>query len=221
MDPRNKSKTPAQNPWTGLPEEFSFKVLSALEKEFTERVKKGEFIVEGKIFQDEILIRIGYIESGRLRQMNFEASIDFDRDKSTALDNFYICIDCLGVWIRDSFKNLDHDESLDLPISWRATDFQGQTVFLQYSSVNSRLEQEANRLLGIANQALFNEAQAAEDAFDLAETDIDLTSEQAAERLKDLLGYLPEDQESGEALQESLQEPLRKPLRKPLSRERH
>ncbi len=200
MDPRNKSKTPAQNPWTGLPEEFSFKVLSALEKEFEERMKNGEFIVEGKLFEDEILIRIGYIENGRLRQMNFEASIDFDRDKATALDKFYTCIDCLGVWMRETFKNLDHDENLDLPLSWRATDFQGQTVFLQYSSVNSRLEQEANRLLGIASDALFNEAPSAEDAFDLAETDIDLSNEQAAERLKDLLGYVPEDHENTETL---------------------
>ncbi len=177
MDPRNKSKSA----WTGLPEEFSFKVLSALEKEFPEKAKNGEFIVEGKLFEQEILIRIGYLENGRLRQMNFEASLDYDPEKSEILDNFYTCIDCLGVWIRESFKNMDEDESLDLPLSWRATDFQGQTVFLQYSSVNSRLEQEANRLLGIGSDALFNEAQEAEDAFDLAEVDPDLSKHEGLE----------------------------------------
>ena len=188
MDPRNKSKAP----WTSLPEEFSFKVLSALEKEFPKQANSGEFIVEGKVFEQEIFIRIGYLEKGRIRQMNFEASIDYDRIKNDEipeknlastgnnadiLDNFYICIDCLGVWIKDTFKNIAHDENLDLPLTWRPTDFHGQTVFLKYSSVNSRLEQDADRLLGIESDTLFHESGTTEDAFDLAEVDPDLSSD--------------------------------------------
>jgi len=170
MKPRNYSKLP----WTGLPEEFAFKILSALEKEFPEQAKTGEFIVEGKIFEGEIIMRIGFLERGRIRQMNFEASFDYDSKKDNLLDHLYTCIDCLGVWMHETFKRGKEDEDLDLPLLWRPMSFQGQTIYLQFSHVNSRLEQEADRLLGLSSEELFNEPTQAEDAFDLAVVDPDL-----------------------------------------------
>ena len=175
MNPRNLSKAP----WTSLPEEFAFKVLSALEKEFPEQFKVGEFITEGKIFDTEILIRIGYLENGRLRQINFEASLDYDREKAeNILENFYTCIDALAVWMHQYFESVAKDEDVDLPLVWRASDFKNQTVFFQFSTVNSRLEQEADRLLGVLADDLFNEEAPGEDAFEHAIVDPDLSKDQ-------------------------------------------
>ncbi len=175
MNPRNLSKAP----WTSLPEEFAFKVLSALEKEFPEQSKVGEFIAEGKMFDTEILIRIGYLENGRLRQINFEASLDFDREKAeNMIENFYICIDSLAVWMHQYFDHIAKDEDVDLPLVWRASDFKNNTVFFQFSTVNSRLEQEADRLLGVLADDLFNEELPGEDAFEHAIIDPDLSKAQ-------------------------------------------
>ncbi len=171
MSPRNQSKAP----WTSLPEEFAFKVLSALEKDFAPQSKNGEFIVEGKIFDNEILIRIGYLEGGRIRQVNFEASFDYDGEKTDIIENFYICIDALGVWMHEYFEKVEKDEDIDLPLVWRGSDFKNNTVFLQFSTVNSRLEQEADRLLGLAKDQLFHEEPVGEDAFEHAIIDPDLS----------------------------------------------
>ena len=173
MNPRIQSKAP----WTTIPEEFAFKVLSALEDEFPKQSKNGEFLVEGKIFDNEILMRIGYLEKGRIRQINFEASVDYDREKSNTLDTFYICIDALGVWMNEYFTQIEQDEDVDLPLEWRASDFKNQTVFFQFSTVNSRLELEADRLLGITSEALFNEDPIGDDAFDHAIIDPDLSAD--------------------------------------------
>ncbi len=179
MTPRNQTKAP----WTSLPEEFAFKVLSALEEEFSKQAKIGEFVVEGKIFDSEILIRVGYLEAGRLRQMNFEASIDYDRERADIIETFYICVDCLGRWLVEYFDLSEKDEDIDLPIDlpivWRASEFKNQTVFLQFSTVNSRLEQEADRLLGVASEALFKDDLPGEDAFEHAIIDPDLSAEKS------------------------------------------
>ncbi len=173
MNPRNQ----IQSSWTSIPEEFSFKVLNALEAEFAKQAKAGEFIVEGKIFDNEILIRIGYLERGRLRQINFEASVDYDRESSEILDSFYLCVDSLGLWMHEYFEKAEQDEDQDLPLTWRPAEFKNNTVFMQFSTVNSRLEQEADRILGMSSSALFNEEIAGEDAFEHAIIDPDLSSE--------------------------------------------
>lgn len=178
MNPRNLSKATSKASWTSLPEEFAFKVLSALEKEFPEQSKVGEFITEGKIFDSEILVRIGYLENGRLRQINFEASLDYDRERTEdIIENFYICIDALAGWMHQYFEQVAKDEDVDLPLVWRASDFKNNTVFFQYSTVNSRLEQEADRLLGTLANDLFNEDLPSEDAFEHAVVDPDLSKD--------------------------------------------
>ncbi len=184
MTPRNRSKAP----WTGLPEEFAFKVLSALEQEFSVQAALGEFITEGKIFDQEILIRIGYLEKDRIRQINFEASIDYDSEKSdtisdTGIDTFYLCIDALAVWIHEYFAQIEKDEDPTVPALWQATEFKKHTLYFQMSTVNSRLEQMADRLLNeTADDRLFHAEEPGDDAFEHALVDPDLTSTQKNDR---------------------------------------
>jgi hypothetical protein len=165
--------------WTDLPADFRKKVEQVFAEQFEYESTKGEFLVDGRIYNEEIILRIGYLEKGRLRQINFEASIDIPKakkeDDSTikTMDLLYTCIDALGSLMEDYF-DLDEEEELDVPLHWRPYEFEDQTVYLQHSTVNTTLEAEADRLLGVGNAQLFNEDLGDEDALAKAEIDPEL-----------------------------------------------
>ncbi|MEK7356968.1 MAG: hypothetical protein AAB250_10995, partial [Bdellovibrionota bacterium] len=65
---------------TLVPPEFLAKVIGVFEKQFE---VEGEFIADGAIFPQELVLRVGYLEPGRLKQINFEASMDVTKSVST------------------------------------------------------------------------------------------------------------------------------------------
>jgi hypothetical protein len=71
----------------------------------------------------------------------------------------------------------DQDEiadALDFPTQWRPYEIEGEAVYLQSSTINSRLESEADRLLGEADAALVRDSQDSEDALERAVIDNEL-----------------------------------------------
>ena len=181
--------------WTELPSEFLSKVRLVFDNQFKAETALGEFIVDGRIYPEEVLVRVGYLEHGRLKQINFEASMDLAKAKaatgdqggdqggeqSSTMELLYVCIDSLGSLMEEYFQIEDGDE-LDVPNYWRAYEFEGDTVYLQHSTLNTKLESEADRLLGLEAKKLFNDVAAdgepggasSEDALAKAEIDADL-----------------------------------------------
>ena len=155
--------------WTALPAEFVEKVSAVFGDNFQSESDAGEFIVDGRLYASEILLRVGYLEKGRLKQMNFEASMDYDPDKKNAVERLYACIDVVASMMEEYFVALESggaeeeiEEALDFPVSWRPYEFEGETVYLQTSTVNTRLEDEADRLLGLNKSALVRDDEEAE-----------------------------------------------------------
>jgi hypothetical protein len=137
-----------------------------------------------------MVIRVGFLEQGRLKQINFEASVDLPAQSSEKLltttpseaeapqtqDDYlfsnlsasdsssenqtmkklYTCIDALG-GIMEEYFQLKNDEDLDFPLRWQPYDFEGEKIYLQHSTINSRLEEEANRLLGLIDDQLVHD----------------------------------------------------------------
>jgi hypothetical protein len=68
-------------------------------------------------------------------------------------------------------------DKVDVPLHWKGYEFEGETIYLQYSTVNTKLEEEANRLLGLIGDALVNERNTDEDAMTAAQVDSDLAFE--------------------------------------------
>lgn len=178
--------------WTPLPAEFIEKVQSVFQNEFKVEAARGEFLVEGRIYPEEVLMRVGYLESGRLKQINFEASMDLprrdaqknqeqgevaDSQKKSSLDRLYLCIDALGSVMDEYFEAGEEEEDIDIPRTWAPFDFEGDEVYLQYSTVNTKLEEEADRLLGLIDKQLVYENEPSEDALRNAEIDTDLALE--------------------------------------------
>src|SRR5690606_11832643 len=121
-----------------------------------QQTAKGEILVEGRIYAEELLLRVGYLEKGRLAQANFEVSLDFNAAKQNALEQVHFAIDCAASMMEDYFQN---DQSLiDFPRIWQPFQISGREVFLQASSVNTRLEAEADRILGTHDDHLVKDA---------------------------------------------------------------
>ncbi len=210
-------RLPTSTQWTEVPEDFLAKVRQVFQTQFKTKATGGEFIADGQIYPDEVLLRIGYVESGRLKQINFEASMDVKKsvidesildsdeivldedekvsnfgarrkafaddeaevasDKSTTMDRLFSCIDILGSLMEEYFAAETGVDEMDVPLHWKGYEFEGERIYLKYSTVNTKLEVEANRLLGFIGDALVNERTADEDAMAAAQVDSDLAFE--------------------------------------------
>lgn len=145
MTPRLKTS----KKWTAFPQDFVEQIREAFLETFPKEMKAGELLVEGRIYQGEILLRVGYIEKGRLQQNNFEVSIEYKHDQ--AVDRIQDAIDAAASMMADYFEA---EGEIDFPRAWKEYDFENQKIFCQYSTVNSKLEAEADRLLGVEDENL-------------------------------------------------------------------
>lgn len=174
MTPRNST---AKN-WTALPSEFREKAASVFSQNFKDESEKGEFFIEGRIYPSEIIMRAGYIETGRLKQTNFEVSMDHAPNEK-AMDKLFLGIDVLGSVFETHFEHLREEEvdDVEYPINWEEFDFDDSKVYLRFSTANTRLEAEANRLLGIDEDTTLyveDEENLAGDALEHATIDSEL-----------------------------------------------
>ena len=163
--------------WTPFPSEFTEKIIQVMSENFTEQAAKGHFSVEGRIYPQEILMRVGYNETGRLKQDNFEASMDYTMKtpEQSAQKTIFSCLDAIGTSFDELFNS---NEEIELPKHWEAYDFDGDIVWMQYSTVNTDLEAEANRLLNsLGDDSLVKEDFGDEDALTNAIVDNELAAD--------------------------------------------
>lgn len=167
MQPRLTSSTK----WTLFPKEYLEQIKSVLDESYKDYLSKGEFIVEGKIYREELLLRIGFLEKGRLRQINFEASIEYTFEKDNVIDSINQCFDCcssmLGEYLERTMSTetttpnslfesenieVNLEDQMNLPYTWTLINFNEREIHIQFSTVNSFLENQANALLGDSSE---------------------------------------------------------------------
>ena len=146
MEPRQKNS----KKWTKIPQELLLQIKEALEQSFQDFRDKGAFIAEGKLYASELLLRLGFLESGRLQQHNFEASLDYDFKKENLLQLIHFATDCTSSMMAEFFES----KNTEFPKEWTHFTIENRSVFLKHSTVNSDLENQADALLGEANEAL-------------------------------------------------------------------
>ncbi|AHI05933.1 hypothetical protein BDW_07155 [Bdellovibrio bacteriovorus W] len=169
MNPRLKSS----KSWTKFPKEYSDQILAVFNENFAEFLKDATLIIDGRIYSEEIMLRVGYLEKGRLAQANFETSMNYSQTEQDALQRIHNCVDAAASMM---MEYLESKGEVDFPYAWKEFNFQGNKVFLQFSTENSSLEEEANRLLGLTDEDLFNEEDMDdEDALTRAELDEELS----------------------------------------------
>ena len=154
MDPRLKSS----NTWSALPGDVTKMILKLLKEQFTKRVPNGVFHSEGRIYQNEVLLRIGFLSQGDIKQNNFEGSIEYKPGSEKVVD----CIQHLYHATASMMETFFAQPDTNFPEDWLEFDVEEKTVYLRHSSVNTALEAEADKLLGSEETALINKNSEAE-----------------------------------------------------------
>lgn len=152
MNPR----LPTSKKWTSVPPEFLQQIRETLTGLWSVKKPGAKFFVEGRLFPQEIIARIGILEHGRLAQNNFEISRDLN-PKEPLIEQLTSTFDA-SMHLAEEFLEGGEEANTSLyPRVWKEMKFAGKPFFFQYSTENSELEAEANRWLGEDSEGLFNE----------------------------------------------------------------
>lgn len=142
MEPRLKTS----KKWTALPKELIEQIRGVFKENFKQETKGSTIELEGRIYPEELLFFIGVHEGKRLKQNNFEISIPYKQNKDNVMKLVHLGMDAAAALFTQLFENEDDDE---FPRIWQEVQFEGRQIFVQYTTVNSELEKEANRILGL------------------------------------------------------------------------
>jgi hypothetical protein len=182
-----KPRLPSSKKWTAFPKEYLEQIDTVFKQGFAAQLVGAQLFIEGRIYPQEILLRVGMLEKGRLVQNNFEVSVEYSPIKKDAVERIHNAIDAAASMMNEYFET---DGEVEFPKVWKEYDFDPIKVFLQYSTVNTGLEAQANALLEKTDPQLVIEEDESEDALDRAEEslateaddpDDDLTEEGASE----------------------------------------
>lgn len=149
MEPRLKTS----KKWTGFPKDYLKQIIDACGQNFSPQAKKGKFHADGRIYPGEILLQVGYLESGRLKQANFEASIEYETRKDDVLKLIHLAIDACASLLAEYFE----EEETDFPREWKVFLIESREVYLRHTTDNTDLDAEADRLLGEEDSSLVQE----------------------------------------------------------------
>ena len=145
MEPRLKTS----KKWTAFPGDFIEQIKNAFMENFGPQLKGHDLLVEGRIYPKEIVLQVGFVEKKALRQNNFEVSIEYKADE--AVDRIHDAIDVSASMVGDYFEN---GGEIEYPGEWQEFEFEKLKVFCRHTRVNTQLEQEADRLLGLDDAGL-------------------------------------------------------------------
>ncbi|KYG61169.1 hypothetical protein AZI85_09465 [Bdellovibrio bacteriovorus] len=193
MNPRLKSS----KKWTAFPKEYSDQIQAVFTENFAQYLDNGDLVIEGRIYPEEILLRVGYLEKGRLAQANFEVSMNYSQDQQDAVQRIHNCVDAAASMMMEYLEN---DGEVDFPYTWKEFPFQGKKLYLQFTTENSSLEAEANKLLGVDDETLYNDAEESdEDALSRAEQSEELSPPRDDEEFSEDEDYEDDEEEDDES----------------------
>ena len=168
MKPRLKTS----KKWTEFPLEYRTQIETVFKENFQEASQNGQILIEGRIYPEEVIMRVGYIENGRLQQANFEASLQYSHEENDAIDKIHTCIDATASMLQEYLENKNTEEGIDFPKTWTEYNLNEQEVYLQFTTVNTKLEEMADKILGEELKSLIiEEGEDIEDALEFAEVD--------------------------------------------------
>ena len=183
MQPRLKTSKIS----TDLPKDLMAQIKEIFVETFSDHLKKSQVIAEGRIYSNEVLLRVGATQGKQLKQINFSVSIDYKQGKDQVMNLVQVGVDVLATLFDDYFANEDDN---DLPRQWTELNADGKKLYILYSTVNDQLENEADKLLGIQKGGSFVKEHEGYD-----ENDED---EVLLEEIKQKLGLTDDDDDKDE-----------------------
>lgn len=170
MNPRYKISTK----WTPFPVEFSIQIKALFTQNFAQYLGQNiDVFVEGRIYQKEVLLRVGLHHKGEIRRFNFEVSLDLNLEQEKQVfEQISLGVDAIATLMTEYFEN---EQDIELPFAWTETTFGKDKVWIQHSSTNSDLEAQANQLLGLNDDGLMKNSEdlKSDDILDATEDEFD------------------------------------------------
>lgn len=166
MTPRMKSS----KKWTAFPKEYSEQIEGVFRENFAAYMDEASLVIEGRIYPEEVLLRVGYKKDKELRQANFEISMNYSQADQDAVERIHNCVDAAASMM---MEYLEKEGDVDFPYVWKEYPFQNKKIYLQFTTENSELEAEADRLLGLSGSAMVSEEEENEDALTRADETLD------------------------------------------------
>jgi DNA-binding FrmR family transcriptional regulator len=166
MNPRLKTS----KKWTDFPPEYLQQIEEVFTQNFKAKLGKAHLVVQGRIYPTEILLRVGLRQPQELKQSNFEVSVAYDAKKKDAVERIHNAVDAAASMMDEHLDNLATDKESQFPIKWEEYDFDGQKVYLQFTTVNTELEAKADEILGESFEEMVAEMAETEDALEEAES---------------------------------------------------
>jgi hypothetical protein len=142
--------------WTAFPQEFAGHIHEIFETHFQKKLSNEQIQIEGRIYSEEVLLRVGLAKPNQLAQFNIELSAQYSYADLNADERIHNCIDAAATLIEEYLSLHDREEH-QLPQDWTAFNDDKLPVYYKHSSVNKALEDEADRLLGLSNDQLVKE----------------------------------------------------------------
>ncbi len=128
-----------------LPEDFVKLVEKSVAENYTDLLQKQTVHADGRIYPNEVILRVGFRNQDGIRQWNFLASTDHDPKEKNALDQLYLCLDALQSMFEEALQS---EFEIDFPMDWKEFSWESGSIFLKHDTVNTKLEAEADALLG-------------------------------------------------------------------------
>lgn len=126
MQPRLKTS----KKWTAFPKEYVEQIESVFQENFSDLLTDYKLLIEGRIYQAEVMLRVGLAQKGRLSQANFEVSMDYNPNEKDAIDRIHNCVDAAASMMMDY---LETDGESEFPRTWQEYPFQGKKLYLQFT----------------------------------------------------------------------------------------
>lgn len=150
MEPRKESSNLKKA--TTLPPDLLKMISDEIASQHEAFLKDKKVIVEGLIFAEEICLSVGFKEKDSIRQLNFQASIEFkpenpdptSEESSQTVDAIHICADAIDIMMSEYIAA---EGDISMPLAWTPYDFNGKTVFLRQSNENSEIEKMTREFL--------------------------------------------------------------------------
>lgn len=143
MEPRLKTS----KKWTALPKELLTQIRTVFKTTFKDHLGGAKIEADGRIYPEEILISVGFKTEGALKQSNFMVSIPYKKGKDDVLKLLNLGTDAVGALFEQLFAAEDDSE---FPRLWQEVQFENRTIYVEYTTNNSELDAEADKLLGAA-----------------------------------------------------------------------
>lgn len=153
-------RLPSSVKWTALPKELVDQVRQIFKEAFSEQLAKGKLVVEGRIYPEELLLRVGHLQPNSIRQANFEVSVAFNPKKQNALKEIHFAIDIAASMMDEYFTQ---DSLNEFPLHWQKFEAGGREAHIQVSTMNTELEAQADALLGELDDSLIHHSGSADE----------------------------------------------------------